>query len=317
MPSRSFLARFSAAALYPVVLFGGCGLAAALIHSGLGEATTSVVTLLTVVALLTLLERLMPYARAWRPNRLTVRIDLIHSVVSAAVASPLVRISSVALAAWLGGELSTWLGVTLWPTSWPLVAQLALAIAIADLGVYCAHRFMHSTNVGWRIHAVHHTPTHLYAIAGGRSHPFNAILTLTSEAVPVLLLGITPEVYTLLLVFKAVNGLLQHSNIAMTPGPLSYVLATSDVHRFHHSTDLGESNTNFGNATMLWDHVFGTFYLPHRQPSEDVGIADADVPVSYWAHLLTPFTLRRYTRSPPHPNQAQVPSDVHTRPSLH
>ena len=68
---------------------------------------------------------------------------------------------------------------------------------------------------------------------------------------PVVLLGITPEAYTLLLVLKGVNGLLQHSNVAMTPGPLSYLVVTSDVHRFQHSTDLGESNTNFGNATMV------------------------------------------------------------------
>ncbi len=262
-------------------------------RSGLGEVATSALTLLVVITVLTFAERVLPYTPAWRPNRRTVRIDLTHSVVSAVVASPLVRISSVVLAAWLGGKLSTWLGGTLWPSTWPLAAQVALAVIVADLGVYWAHRWMHATNVGWRVHAVHHTPTRLYAVAGGRSHPLNAILTLTSEAVPVMLLGITPEAYMLLLVFKAVNGLLQHSNIAMTPGLMSYVVATSDVHRFHHSTDLDESNSNFGNATMVWDHVFGTFHLPHRNPSADVGIADTVVPESYWSHLLTPFTLGR------------------------
>lgn len=296
MSARPFLTRLASSTLYPAVLFGGCGLASALLGLGFGTAGASVTTLLTVVALLMVFERLMPYTETWHPSGRSLRIDVTHSVISAAVASPLVRVTGVVFAAWLGGELSTWLGGTLWPADWPLVAQLLLAVAIADFGVYCAHRFMHATNVGWRIHAVHHTPTRLYAIAGGRSHPLNAILTLTSEAVPVVLLGITPEAYALLLVFKGVNGLLQHSNIAMTPGPLSYLIATSDVHRFHHSTDLGESNTNFGNATVIWDHVFGTFHLPHRQPSTDVGIATTDVPESYWAHLLAPFTLGRYER---------------------
>jgi len=200
----------------------------------------------------------------------------------------------VALAAWLGEQLSERLGGSLWPTSWPLAVQIALAIIIADLGAYSAHRFMHATSLGWRMHAVHHTPTRLYAIAAGRSHPFNALLTMTCESVPVILLGITPEAFLLLATFKAINGLLQHSNIAMRPGLLSFVIATCDVHRFHHSADLKQSNSNFGNTTMVWDHVFGTFYLPHRHPSTVIGITDADIPESYMAHLLTPFMLGRH-----------------------
>lgn len=282
-----------AATLYPAMLVGGCALAAWLLDAGLGEAAASALTLVAVVSVLSIFEHLLPYTPTWRPDRRRLRIDLTHSLVSALVASPLVRISSVAFAARLGAGLSAHFGATFWPSSWPLVAQLALAVVIADLGVYWAHRWMHRSSLGWRIHAVHHSPTRLNVFASGRSHPFNAILTLTSEAVPVVLLGIPADVYVMLLVFKAINGMLQHSNVAMRPGFLSYVLATSDVHRFHHSRDLVESNSNFGNATMLWDHVFGTFHLPHRHPRTDVGIADTDVPESYWAHLLTPFRLER------------------------
>jgi len=286
--------RFVTGAIYPVVLFGSCGLAAIGLLSGAGVIATVVPTIGVAMLTLTLLERRMPYAAAWQPNARTVRIDIIHSLVSATIASPLVRISSIAVAAWLGGELSAWLGMSLWPTSLPLVLQVALALAIADFGAYSGHRFMHATALGWRLHAVHHTPTQLYAVAAGRSHPFNALLTMTCESVPVILLGITPDAFALLATFKAINGLLQHSNVAMNPGPLSYVIATCDVHRFHHAADFEESNTNFGNTTMLWDHVFGTFYLPHRQPSATIGIADADIPESYAAHLLTPFRLARY-----------------------
>ncbi len=308
MSKTAFVSRSLAAVLYPALLLGGCALASALLHYRLGEAVTGALTLLVVVAVLSFFEHVMPYTPAWRPNRRTVRIDLTHSLISAAVASPLVRITGVVFAAWLGGKLSGLLGSTLWPSTWPLALQVALGVIVADFGVYWAHRWMHATSVGWRVHAVHHSPTRLYAVAGGRSHPLNAIFTLTSEAVPVVLLGITPEAYMLLLVFKAVNGMLQHSNIAMTPGPLSYVIATSDVHRFHHATDLRESNSNFGNATMIWDHVFGTFYLPHRRPAASVGIADADVPESYFAHLLTPFTLDRYARvGMPRRSQADAP----------
>ena len=288
--------RLLAVTLYPVVLFGACWLASIALQSGVGIVATSATLIVGVILLLTVLEGQLPYTTSWHPGTRSVLLDIVHSLVSALLAAPLVRISSIVAAAWLGGKLSQWLGFEIWPTSWPLALQLALGLIIADLGAYSAHRFMHSSMFGWRIHAVHHTPTRLYAIAAGRSHPFNALLTMTCESMPVILLGITPTAFALLAIFKAVNGLLQHSNLAMKPGILSYLIATSDVHRFHHSVDLTESNRNFGNTTMLWDHVFGTFYLPHRHPSAEVGIADADIPEGYLSHLLAPFRLARYQR---------------------
>lgn len=281
--------------LYPLLLLASCAGAAALIPV-IGVVATSAAILATAIALLTVLERVMPYSPRWRPAGATVRLDLLHSLVSSAVATPVVRVTAVALAVWLASRLSAWLGSPLWPTSWPLALQLALAVVIADLGAYAGHRFMHATAIGWRIHAIHHTPVKLYAIAAGRSHPLNALLTMSCEAIPVIALGITPEAFALLAVFKATNGLLQHSNVALEPGALSFVLATCDVHRFHHAADLEESNTNFGNTTMIWDHLFGTFYLPHRAPSDDVGIVGAAIPESYWDHLLAPFRLGRYER---------------------
>jgi sterol desaturase/sphingolipid hydroxylase (fatty acid hydroxylase superfamily) len=131
-------------------------------------------------------------------------------------------------------------------------------------------------------------------MASARTHPLNAVLTLACETGPLILLGITPEALAAWTVVKAVNGLLQHSNIELRPGWLSYVMATSDVHRYHHSVHLDESNTNFGNTTMIWDHVFRTFHLPAGESAGDaVGVADAHIPESYWAHLTLPFNLGR------------------------
>ena len=288
------------ALLYPAVIVASCLLAAALIPS-IGIVAASALIVGTAAVLLTALERWQSYCRAWRPTLRSMRIDVLHSLVSALVAAPVVRATSVAMAVWLGAKLSAWLGTSVWPESWPLVFQVALAIAIADLGAYTAHRFMHATSIGWRLHAVHHTPTRLYALAAGRAHPLNALLTMSCESIPVIALGITPEAFALLAIFKAVNGLLQHSNVAMRPGLLSYVIATCDVHRFHHSIDLAESNTNFGNTTMIWDHVFGTFHLPHRHPDSAVGIADIEMPEVYAVHLLAPFRLGRYVKPGPSP----------------
>jgi len=156
---------------------------------------------------------------------------------------------------------------------------------------------MHVSDTGWRLHAVHHSPTRLHVLAAGRTHPFNAVVVLVLESIPVLLLGITPTAFAMMTVFKGVNGQLQHSNVDLRPGWLSHVVATSEVHRWHHSVDLKEGNTNFGNATVVWDKLFGTFFLPkERRPSTAVGLAHEVIPESYWAHMGTPFRLQRYRR---------------------
>ena len=73
----------------------------------------------------------------------------------------------------------------------------------------------------------------------------------------------------------------------MTPGFLSGILATSDVHRFHHSSDLDESNTNFGNATMIWDRIFGTFHQGGSDNSGDQNSAkDRELDVSWYTHKI-------------------------------
>jgi sterol desaturase/sphingolipid hydroxylase (fatty acid hydroxylase superfamily) len=97
-------------------------------------------------------------------------------------------------------------------------------------------------------------------------------------------------------VVKGTNGLLQHSNVSFaSDGVWSTVLATPEVHRWHHSAVLEESCTNFGNTTVIWDRVFGTLHLPtDRQPSTDVGIAGTMIPENYWSHLVAPFVLRQY-----------------------
>jgi sterol desaturase/sphingolipid hydroxylase (fatty acid hydroxylase superfamily) len=278
---------------------GGLLLALFLFQVGLwldlGPEAASLTAVIVVGALLLVLERVMPHAPEWQPKWGTVGIDAVHTVVTGLAVAPLVRAVIFALLVNVGARLAAAIGFGLWPTDIPLALQLVLALVISDLGAYSAHRFMHLSRAGWRIHAVHHSPAQLHVMASARTHPFNAVLSLTCETGPLILLGISPTALAAWTVYKAVNGLLQHSNIDLRPGWLNYVVATTDVHRYHHSVHLDESNTNFGNTTMLWDHVFGTFHLPRgEQPGLDVGIADAAIPESYWAHLAVPFRLGHY-----------------------
>lgn len=246
-------------------------------------ATGAIVAAGLVIALL---ESWAPHAVAWRPTRRVLALDAVHTLVTALAIVP-------ALHAGLLVVLAGWFAPGLWPASWPWLVQLALAVVLADLGAYVAHRFMHATDLGWRMHAVHHTPRALNLLASARTHPFNAVLTYTAEHVPLLLLGAPPEVVALWSTIKATNGLLQHSNVSMGDTRMwSLVLATPEVHRWHHSVVLEESTTNFGNTTVVFDRLLGTLHLPaDRAPGIEVGIAGVDVPENYLAHLATPWTL--------------------------
>ncbi len=292
--------RWLAAVGYPGIIAIALAGAWTALDRGVSVLATTATVVVGAALGIWALERVQPYTTAWHPTRNAFFVDLVHSLVSANAVAPLVRGAALGAATWLGAAAAGAWGVGIWPSDWPLAAQVALGIVVADLGAYAGHRFMHVTRMGWSLHAVHHSAERLYFLASGRAHPFNAVLTLTLETLPVVVLGITPEALVLMTVFKAVNGMLQHSNVDLRPGFLSHVIATNDVHRWHHSRELDESNTNFGNTTMLWDQLFGTFFLPKRVPPRaEVGIAGSAIPERYLSHLVTPFVLDRYESHDP------------------
>jgi sterol desaturase/sphingolipid hydroxylase (fatty acid hydroxylase superfamily) len=65
----------------------------------------------------------------------------------------------------------------------------------------------------------------------------------------------------------------------------------AEPHRWHHSRTLAEANTNYGSNLIVWDLVFGTFFLPRdRQPPAAIGIGNMpEFPTRYLAQLASPF----------------------------
>ncbi len=279
-----------------VAAVGGC---AALIAGGLAPATATSLTTLTVTLALWGLERVQPFSREWQPSRSTLLLDIAHSLFSSGAVAAVVRTAALWFVVALGGALTTSWSSPLAPSAWPIPLQLVLAVILGDLGAYAAHRWMHHSAFGWRLHAVHHTARQLHVFAAGRTHPFNAALVLTAETLPALLLGLDPITIALMTAFKSTNGQLQHANLDLRPGWLSGVLTTCENHRWHHSSDARLGEHNFGNSTMIWDRLFGTFHLPAEVAAGDrVGLDDADVPEQFAAHMTLPFRWPAYVREP-------------------
>lgn len=278
------LRRLLALAVTPGVLF------ASLFVAWVARDMAAAVPLAVLVggALIALAEWLTPHTPAWAPRRRALAVDAVHAVVTSRLVSPAVHASLLVLLGGLARPSDLWVWL-------PLPAQVALAVLVADLGAWAAHRLMHLTDWGWRVHAVHHSSTALNLLASTRTHPLNAALTGGAELLPLLALGLPAPALQGWTVIKVVNGLLQHANVRVEGGWLEGWLSTARAHRWHHSARLEESNTNFGNTTMVWDRLFGTWFdPPDRAPADEVGIAGASVPESYFAHLAAPWRIDQY-----------------------
>ena len=87
----------------------------------------------------------------------------------------------------------------------------------------------------------------------------------------------------------------QHCNLDLRLGPLNWIFSMAELHRWHHSTLIVESNRNYGQELIVWDAVFGTRFLPPgREPPERIGIPDLPrFPTGYLAHLSSVFRWAR------------------------
>ncbi len=235
------------------------------------------------------LELVFPARADWRPSRSDVESDALFMVF---VQTLLPRVFAaglaLAMATWMHAHSpSPW-----WPHDWPLFGQALLMVLAVDFLRYWLHRACHTYTALWRLHEVHHSPDILYTLNVGRFHPLEKALHFSLDTVPFVLLGVAPQVVAAYFLFYAVNGFFQHSNLQLRYGFLNYLVGSAETHRWHHARDPKVAYCNFGNTTIVWDLLFGTWYLPQDR-SLDIGIANRNYPKDFWSQMLTPFRRGR------------------------
>jgi sterol desaturase/sphingolipid hydroxylase (fatty acid hydroxylase superfamily) len=291
------------AGFFPLVL-GGIVLASAqALEAGGDLLLVSSAATFVAAALVFLGERALPYEPTWRRSRGDVLADVCHLVFSNAAAG----LFALGVAALLGRvSLPRLAGITPWPASWPLYAQLALSWPLTELAGYWFHRLCHVWPPLWRLHSVHHSAPRVYWLNIARFHPIDGGLAAVASSAPLLLLGADERLLVLAGVLARSFGLLQHGNVDVRLGPLNHLFSMAEVHRWHHSRRMDEANANYGNMLLLWDVLFGSrFYPTDRRPPVDVGIdAPAEYPTSYLGQLAAPF--RRALWSPAGPRAPTV-----------
>jgi sterol desaturase/sphingolipid hydroxylase (fatty acid hydroxylase superfamily) len=286
--------RVVAAAGFPVLISVTVGLTIVAIERGVDPNLMSLAMIVAGYTTLAFAERLIPWHRSWLHSQGDLRTDIGLALTNGFFGGLLTPVMLVAVAA-AGAALSQQIGIGLWPTGWPWLAQLCLALVISEFVEYSFHRMMHEVPWMWRFHATHHSAPRLYWLNAARFHPIDLFLVGSLKMLPLALLGAGLPIFALVNLFSAIHGAYQHSNLPVRLGPLNWIFSMTELHRWHHSKKVGEANHNYGGNLILWDIVFGTRFLPgDREPPEDIGIeALPDFPMGFWANLASPFRWLR------------------------
>lgn len=232
-----------------------------------------------------LLERAIPWQPDWNRSHGDALKDFLHGVVNTGL-----NYAGLALLPLLAHLVPQ----TPWPAQWPFWLQVIFAIVILDAGISLCHWYSHRAAWLWPFHAVHHGVRRLYGFNGLMKHPVHQLVETGAGMAPLLVLGIPPAVAGAVASCVAIQLLLQHANADYRSGPLKYLLANAEVHRFHHRARGGEGDVNFGLFLTVWDFLLGTFrHEPGGAPrhSHEIGVEnEPDFPQHYLAQLKKPFS---------------------------
>lgn len=67
------------------------------------------------------------------------------------------------------------------------------------------------------------------------------------------------------------------------------MVSGAELHRWHHSNRIEESNNNYGNNFIVWDLVFRSWFLPKDRRVGDLGLLNPDYPLDFVSQLTTPL----------------------------
>jgi sterol desaturase/sphingolipid hydroxylase (fatty acid hydroxylase superfamily) len=144
----------------------------------------------------------------------------------------------------------------------PLTLRCIVAFVLLDLVKYIQHRVSHSIPLLWRLHSVHHSDPDCDLTTGTRNHPLEALLNQGGYLAAIVLLA-PPAVAVLAIELVFVfQSFFAHANASLPSWiekPLRSIFVTPEMHRIHHSEEISEQMSNYGDVFPWWDHLFGTY----------------------------------------------------------
>jgi sterol desaturase/sphingolipid hydroxylase (fatty acid hydroxylase superfamily) len=258
----------------------------------LDYATVLTTLLITNVALLITLESLFPAAPRWKMTWRSLLRDLKYfgaSGVTIAATNLVFALASIRLNTGHRGPI----------TDWPLYLAVPAALLVVDFLNYWQHRWSHELRGRfgrwlWSIHVAHHLPPQVYVLMHVAGHPFNIFFVRGFvNLLPLYLLGANPETVLLANIIVTLQGLVSHCNLDLRAGWFNYLFVGTELHRYHHSADLGESK-NYAATLSILDILFGTFVYRAGKLPDRLGVSHPErYPDSndFWRVMKLPLRI--------------------------
>jgi len=188
--------------------------------------------------------RPLPKVRGWRTKGLAA------FVVYVMISTYLPILWTEHLAAWQLVDLTslgTWGGA-------------AAGLLVYEAVAYFWHRSMHGSNVLWRgVHQMHHSAERLDTFSAYWFGPLDMVgWTAAGSVALTLIVGVTAEAATVVLLTVTLLAILQHANVR-TPRWLGIFVQRPESHSYHHGR--GRHTGNFADLPVF-DIAFGTFFNP-------------------------------------------------------
>ena len=289
-PTTNSFHLFFARVNYPIILFGFLGFAAYCISQGYDESIWVPIVSVSHFFILVILEQLIPRNPSMnlfgdKQSINDIAFNIITAVCRPIFGSVLIIFIACLSEFRLGANLAT-----LWPEETFSMAQIVLAILCVTFMDYWQHRMFHTVDRLWWFHALHHNPTQMHILKGGRIHFIDSFVGALVVPLPLLLLGAPTEIILMASTWMVLAGGMVHTNVDQRfPSWFHYVMPTIQMHNLHHSDVRQFQDSNYSGNLPLWDWIFGTHSHPDLCPLDKLGIQDDYVPNNLLKQLYMPF----------------------------
>jgi sterol desaturase/sphingolipid hydroxylase (fatty acid hydroxylase superfamily) len=186
-------------------------------------------------------------------------------------AAPFAAMSSAAIVNATGGGL-----IQLRADDWWYGVSLLGFVLVADLYRYTSHRLYHAVPFLWALHSFHHSAEAITFVTGARHHWIDRIMEAAFFPILAILFKVPPEMITISGFIIFLPDGCAHLNVKFPLGRAITWVNSPQWHRIHHSTKPEHLNKNFASVLPLWDILFGTAWIPHKDEYPATGLVPGE-----------------------------------------